>query len=130
MPTALRFLLFLIVCSLLSTPALAVPGFYKQYVAKYSESPEGYEDTVKEAKCLVCHKGKKKKNRNAYGDVLHELLHKKDKNDVEKIVAALETVAALSSDPETEGAPTFGELIAEGKLPGGTLEELKEDPQE
>ncbi len=129
MPTALRFLLFLIVCSLITTPALAVPNFLKQYVTKYAETPEGFAELSKRDSCLVCHQGKKRKNRNAYGEALHELLHKKDKDDVEKILAAIETVAALTSDPDTEGAPTFGELIVAGKLPGGTLEELKKEPE-
>ena len=40
--------------------------------------------------------------------------------DYEKIKKALEEVAALSSDPSKADAPTFGKLIEEGKLPGGS----------
>jgi hypothetical protein len=75
---------------------------------------------VETAKCNVCHKGKSKKDRNAYGHALAERLDKKeDAKNVEKIRKALEEVAALSSDPAKADAPTFGQLIAEGKLPGG-----------
>jgi hypothetical protein len=75
---------------------------------------------VEEAKCNVCHVGKSKKDRNAYGHALAERLDKKeDAKNVEKIRKALEEVAALSSDPAKADAPTFGQLIAEGKLPGG-----------
>ena len=41
---------------------------------------------------------------------------KEDKEAVDKIQAALDTVAAQKS-AEAESAPTFGELIADGKLP-------------
>lgn len=129
MPNVFRLLLLFTVGSLISSPAFAVPNFLKQYVEKYAETPAGFEDLSKKDKCLICHQGKKKKNRNAYGEALHEFLDKKDKDDTEKILAALETVSSMSSDPDTEGAPTFGELILEGKLPAGTLEELKEEPE-
>lgn len=124
--------LFLIIAVVgLATAADAFPQFQKQFLAKYADgTDEAYTDKVKEAKCFVCHQGKKKKNRNAYGQALHAYLGKKDKKDTEKILAALETVAGESSDPNTEGAPTFGELIADGKLPGGTLEECQEEPAE
>ena len=45
-----------------------------------------------------------------------------DKDNKEKIRQALETVAKESSDPANPGAPTFGALLAEGKLPGGPAE--------
>ena len=37
----------------------------------------------------------------------------------EKIRKALETVAAMPSDPAKPDAPTFGALLEQGKLPGG-----------
>jgi hypothetical protein len=65
--------------------------------------------------------GKSKKDHNAYGIALAERLDKKeDAKNVEKIKKALEEVAALSSDPSKADAPTFGKLIEEGKLPGGS----------
>lgn len=127
-PKIASTLLFVVVALGLCDIAAAFPQFAKQFVAKYTEDNADYEATVKEAKCFVCHQGKSKKNRNAYGEALHQYLGKKDRKDVEKILAALDTVAAESSDPGDADAHTFGELIAAGELPGGTLEECKEEP--
>ncbi|MEO0530678.1 MAG: hypothetical protein AAF266_08895 [Planctomycetota bacterium] len=127
----LRCLLTIAVVTCLTASADAFPQFQKEFWKKYADgTDETYTKLVKkEAKCNVCHQGKKKKNMNAYGDALHEYLGKKDKKDVEKIVSSLETVAGESSDPSDPNAPTFGELIAEGKLPGGTLEEVRVEPE-
>lgn len=126
----LRSLLALACVACFAIPADAFPQFQKQFLATYADgTDEAYTELAKDAKCFVCHRGKKKKNRNTYGEALHEYLGKKDKKDVEKIVASLEKVAAESSDPSNPEAPTFGELIAEGKLPGGTLEESKAEPE-
>ena len=126
----------LVTCGL-SRPAVAVKQFQnefeKLYVGEGSDSELGKlfkEKELKKFRCLVCHQGKKKKkNRNAYGKQLSKLLDKKkDKKNKEKIIEALKKVAEMRSNPEDEKSPTFGELIAEGKLPGGTLEELKKEP--
>lgn len=132
MSLTLRLMILVCVVLLGASRAMAFPQFMKEFVNLYASDPDAeYTDLVKkEAKCFVCHQGKKKKNRNAYGDALHEYIGKPDRKDVEKIVAALQTVAEQSSDPETEGAPTFGELIAEGKLPAGELDDLKAEPQD
>jgi ketosteroid isomerase-like protein len=126
----LRALLALVCVAVYAAPAAAFPEFQKEFFAKYADGTDAaFTDLCKkEAKCFICHQGKKKDNRNAYGQALEEHIGKKDKKDVEKIVAALETVAAESSDPEVDGAPTYGELIAEGKLPGGSLEDAKKEP--
>lgn len=124
----LRLAIILVTFCISASNAIAIPPFFKQFQAKYDSVAEDYVDTVKEAKCLVCHQGKKKKNLNAYGTALSAHLSKKDKKDVEKIIAALETVAAQSSDSENKDAPTFGDRISEGKLPGGELEDLKQEP--
>ena len=107
-------------------PASAILPFMKEFTAKYvnkeSTDPkdQAFASAVKSAKCYVCHKGKKKKDRNVYGDALSKLLDKKkDKKNKEKIRSALEKVAKLKSDPKDEKSPTFGELIEQGKLPGG-----------
>lgn len=129
--TLIRPLLAVCLVACFAAPSAAFPQFQKQFVLKYADgSDEAYADAVKEAKCFVCHQGKKKKNRNAYGQALHQYLGKKDKKDVDKIVTALETVADESSDPDDPDAPTFGELIAGGDLPGGPLDEAKEEPSE
>ena len=114
----------------LGTPqAKAVKQFKDQFEAKYvkpdSQDPKekALAEAAAKAKCLICHEGTSKKNRNVYGKALAELLDRKvDKSDTEKIQKALETVAAKKSKPDDENAPTFGDLIKEGKLPGGEPE--------
>jgi len=88
------------------------------------------EKALKKLRCLTCHQGKKKKHRNAYGMQLSELLDKKkDKKDKEKIIEALKKVAEMRSDPKDEKSPTFGDLIKQGKFPGGSLEDLQKEPE-
>lgn len=121
----------------LARPAAAIKSFQDGFVGLYVEEGSDSElgkiftdKKMKKFKCLVCHQGKKKKNHNAYGAALSELLDKKkDKKDKEKIVAALKKVAEMRSNPEDDKSPTFGEILAEGKLPGGTLESLQEEPE-
>lgn len=122
--------------------ALAIPQFQAEFVKKYVNEHEDKEfpALAKKAKCNICHQGKKsKKNFNQYGAELHKLLdRKKDKENKEKINKALETVGKMHSDPtergkEAEGkdkkSPTFAALIAAGKLPGGPLEKVLEEPK-
>jgi len=107
--------------------ARAVDPFKKEFEAKYVKaSPSTPEETalaaaVKKEKCNVCHVGTKKKDRNSYGEALAGLLDKKtDLKDKAKINDALDKVAAMKSDAKDPNSPTFGELIQQGKLPGGT----------
>jgi len=103
-----------------SREALAIKQFADEFKAMYVKKGTPLAAAVEAAKCNVCHVGKDKKQRNAYGQALAERLDKKeDAKNVEKIKKALEEVAALSSDPSKADAPTFGKLIDEGKLPGG-----------
>jgi len=104
--------------------AHAIPQFSKEFKAKYVDNDSSdpvmkeFAAKVKKAKCNVCHVGKKKKNRNAYGEHLSELLDKKkDKKNKEKIQQSLDKVAAMKVDPDDENSPTYGELFASGKLP-------------
>ncbi len=116
--------------------ARAIPPFWKEFEAKYVKPDSADEkekafaaaaENAKTGKCNVCHMGSDKKMRNAYGKQVAMLLKKdnfkperlKDDGDKAKaeIAAALEAVAALKSGDDK--SPTFGELIAQGKLPGG-----------
>jgi hypothetical protein len=114
--------------------ALAMPPFFKEFQAKYlkadstDEKDKAFATLVTQTvKCNVCHVGTNKKMRNAYGKQLAMLLKKDNfkperlKNEEakvkEEINAALDAVAAMKSDGDN--SPTFGELIAQGKLPGG-----------
>jgi hypothetical protein len=115
-------------------PAFALLQFYKVFDEVYLAKNENkeYVELVrsKEAQCLVCHQGRNRKNRNAYGAQLDELLDKrKDIRDIPKIKEALAKVGEMHSDPEDEKSPTFDELIQQGELPGGKLEELKKEPE-
>ena len=114
--------------------ASALPPFFKEFQAKYvkaesaDEKDKAFAATVTQtAKCNVCHAaGEDKKARNAYGKQLATILKKDNfkadrlKAEPEKctaeIIAALDAVAAMKSGDDN--SPTFGELIAQGKLPG------------
>jgi len=96
--------------------------FYAKYLKPNSSDPKdkAYTELVYNAKCFVCHEGKSKKSRNAYGRQLAELLDKDtDKDNKQKIDEALDKVARMHIDPKNVHSPTFGDLIAAGKLPGG-----------
>lgn len=104
-------------------PAFAIKEFFDEFKAVYvkPDSADANEKAlaaeVETAKCNVCHAGSSKKERNAYGNALADLLDKKeDKKNADKIRKALETVAAM---PSADGGPTFGDLLKQGKLPGG-----------
>ena len=112
------------------TPSVqAIKPFKEQFEAQYvkpdSTDPteQLFAEAVATAKCNVCHVGKSKKNRNAYGRQLAELLDRlADKGNPDKIRAALDKVAGMKSAPDNPDSSTFGELIKAGKLPGGESE--------
>ncbi len=115
-----------IMLGLATRSAQAIKQFKDEFDAKYvkPDSSDPKEKALAEAataaKCLICHEGESKKNRNAYGKALEKLLDRKtDKDDKEKIQAALDTAAKEKSDPSDAKSPTFGDLIKQGKLPGG-----------
>lgn len=107
-----------------SRPAFAIKQFFDEFKAVYVKpdssdaNDKALAAQVDTAKCNVCHAGSSKKERNAYGNALADLLDKKeDAKNVDKIRKALETVAAMPSG--TDGA-TFGDLLKQGKLPAGS----------
>lgn len=103
--------------------AFAIKQFFDEFKTVYVKDGTPLAAAVETAKCNVCHVGKSKKDRNAYGNALAEKLDKKeDAKNVEKIRKVLEEVEALPSDPVKADSPTFGALIKEGKLPGGNAE--------
>ncbi len=127
--------LFLVAAGILAgplpRPAAAVMAFYKAFNSEYVENHPDLDFkqlVTKDARCLVCHQGRKRANRNAYGQQLDKLLDRKtDARDIEKILAALRKVGEMPVDPNDPDGETFSERIADGKLPGGTLEELKKE---
>jgi hypothetical protein len=117
-----------IATALAAQPAAAIIQFRNEFRDKYvnedSTDPAdvAFAELVKEARCDLCHAGRDKEVRNRYGEALSVLLdHDADKKNVEKIQAALDEVAGQASDPDDPDSPTFGELIEQGKLPGGPL---------
>ena len=85
--------------------AFAIKQFSDEFKEMYVKEGSPLAAEVETAKCNVCHVGKSKKDRNAYGEALAKLLDKKeDKDNVEKIRQALETVAKESSDPAEASA--------------------------
>lgn len=112
--------------------AEAIPAFQTQFYKKYltdNENTDYVNQVKKEAKCWLCHQGKDRKQHNSYGIHLAELLTKKDIKDIKKIQEALDKVAEMHSDPDDEKSKTYGEMIAEGKLPGGSVEDCKKEPE-
>jgi hypothetical protein len=115
-------------------PAFAVLQFYQQFDKVYL-AEHANEEFVKEARdpkmrCLICHQGKNRKNRNAYGEQLADLLDRKtDIKNVDKIKESLAKVGAIHSDPKDESSPTYDELIKAGTFPGGTLEAASREPE-
>ena len=135
-----KFGLMLAICMLVTVgfarPASAIMQFHKEFIKLYVGDDANPESDLaklikdKKKKCLVCHQGKKKKNRNPYGEELSKLLDKKkDKKDIEKIVAALKKVEAMPSNPDDSSSKTYGEILAAGELPGGSMEDLQKEPE-
>ncbi len=136
MEKLMQKLVFILLASAITTcglaqPALAIKQFSDEFMKLYkvdkkSENKSDFEKTVLEAKCWLCHQGKKKKHHNPYGTELAKLLDKKkDKKNPEKIVEALKKVAKLHTVAKDKKSPTYGELIKAGKLPGGSLKDAK-----
>lgn len=95
----------------LSQEAQARPPYQKEFMGQY----EKVKPEAEKVKCLICHYGDSKKNRNDYGKAFGEALGGPNVKDAEKIVAALKK--AEEGKSATEGK-TFGDLLNEGKLPG------------
>jgi len=117
----------------LAQPAQAIKQFSVEFMKLYKvdkkdEDPSDFVKAVLEAKCYTCHQGKKKKNRNPYGAELSKLLD--NKKNPKKIIEALEKVAKMHTIAKDEKSPTYGDLIKAGKLPGGPLAEVKQEPKD
>ncbi|HVX14827.1 MAG TPA: hypothetical protein VHC22_26795 [Pirellulales bacterium] len=93
--------------------ASARKPYFDEFKEKYATDKD-YLAEVEKASCFVCHVGKSKKNRNAYGMALGKVIAKGEK-DKAKIGEALGKI----EDEKSSDGKTFGELIKEHKLPGG-----------
>jgi hypothetical protein len=115
------------------SPAAAVPPFYIEFKKDYLEQlkDKKFVETVDKAdvKCLICHQGKQKKNRNDFGKVVSKFLTKKDAKDKEKIAAGLKKAFAMHVDPKNDKSETYLDRLKASKWPAGKLEDLKKDPK-
>ncbi len=108
-----------------ASSAQARPGYEKVFADKYgTDVKDAWEkvgvkdDEGKVSHCNTCHvAGKKKDERNVYGQALAKTGLKKEA-DAKKVGDAMDKVAAMHSNPKDDKSPTFGELIKSGKLPG------------
>lgn len=132
---------------LISQPAFAIPFFWEVFNEKVVPAEPKEEPAKKFAaaatgsKCNVCHiDGQSKKERNAYGAALDELLDKanfgKDRLEKEKdkataeVAAALDKVKAMKVNADDEKSPTFADNISAGNLPSDIAKaEPKPEPQ-
>ncbi len=123
-------LVTLLATLVLVRPAQAIPQFQKEFLTLYaSDKTTDFAKEAKKAGCFLCHQGKLRKNHNPYGIHLVDLLDKKaDMKNPEKIIEALKKVEAMHSVAGDDKSPTYGDLIKEGKLPGGSLDEAKKEP--
>jgi cytochrome c2 len=114
-------------------PAAGVQQFLDAFVATYIKDHPNkeFQDHVKnEAKCWVCHQGKNRKNRNVFGNELDKMLDRKtDAKDTAKIVDALKKAMDMHVDAKNDKSETYADRVKAGKLPAGTLDDLKKEPE-
>jgi hypothetical protein len=93
--------------------AEARPAYLKVFGSTYEKLKKDTEDK----KCNVCHYGDSKKNKNDYAKAVGGQLGGTNlkEADKDKIVEALKKAEKEKSSVEGK---TFGDLIADGKLPG------------
>src|SRR5215204_4745439 len=128
-----RCLIAIPVLIAIASPVGALPvnntEFKKEYVDTLKDKKFAEEMNKADVKCLVCHQGKNRKNRNAFGNDVSKLLTKKDAKDKEKIAAGLKKALAMHVDPKNDKSETYLDLLKASKWPGGKLEDLKKDPK-
>jgi hypothetical protein len=122
-----------LVISAMASPAHAVlqfqQAFKKDYIDSLKDKKFAEELNKSDVKCLVCHQGKNRKNRNVFGLEVAKLLTKKDAKNTEKINAALKKALAMHVDPKNPKSETYLDRLQAGQWPGGKLEDLKKDPK-
>jgi hypothetical protein len=130
---SLRFLLVVPVLIAFVVPAAALPPFYMEFKKDYIDSlkDKKFAEAMDkgDVKCLVCHQGKQKKNRNDFGKVVGKFLTKKDAKDKEKIAEGLKKALAMHVDPKDDKSETYLDRLEKSEWPGGKLEDLKKDPK-
>jgi hypothetical protein len=131
-----RFLLIAatpLVVFLAAQSALAIPAFSKVFTKEYVENNSDKKFAEEAAKppnsCYICHQGKDRKNRNAFGKEVAKFLDKKkDAKNEQKISDSIKKALEKHVDPKDDKSETYMDLVKAGKYPGGKLEDLKKDP--
>jgi hypothetical protein len=137
---AWRFVLAVPILAAFVVPAVAYPPFYNEFKKDYLDKlkDKKFAESIDKAptggKCLVCHQGKQKKNRNDFGKVVEKLLTKKDAQSKEpdkneKIAAGLKKALDTHVDPKDDKSETYMDRLEASKWPGGKLEDLKKEPK-
>lgn len=131
MRTLCTFLAACMLIGLVTRPAAAVLQFYKVWESEYltNHPDQEYAALVKKPanRCFVCHVGKKRTHRNAYGQQMEEALDwKKDAKNKDKILEVIKKAGEGKFDDST----TFVQRIEASKFPAGELEDLKKEPAE
>jgi hypothetical protein len=133
----MRYVCFLTVAALAilctARPAAAVVQFYNVFAKEHIDThpDKEFAAAVKKPsdRCFVCHQGKNRKNHNAFGEHLVEMLdRKKDLRNVEKIKASINKALEMHVDPKDEKSETYMDRLKAGKWPGGELADLKKEP--
>jgi hypothetical protein len=130
---ALKYLLVVPVLFAFVSPAAAIKPFYDEFKKDYLDNlkDKKFAETVDKGadKCFICHQGKSKKNRNAFGKEVSKLLTKKDAKDTAKMDKAFKAVLAMHVDPKDKKSETYLDRLNKGEWPGGKLEDLKKEPK-
>lgn len=95
--------------------------FTKKYIKAAPATPDeqALAASAKKANCNVCHQGKDRKNRNAYGEAMAKALGGKNVKPADKIGRSLEDIDKMPSAAGDAKSPSFGDLLRQGKLPAG-----------
>lgn len=113
------FLIATLVLLLGLSHAQARPQYFKRFIDVYPELAR----QARGVKCNVCHAGKSKRNRNAYGKLLKKVLKKRNVKNPGEIEEALEAVDQW----KPKGLPlknvkSLGVYMRRGQLPGAVLQ--------
>lgn len=101
--------------------AQARPKYKMAWDARYLKEGSAIHTALEgKSNCNVCHQGKNRKNRNAYGASIGKALGEKNVMDAQKIEAAIEKA---EGEKPAGSDKTFGDQIK-----AGTLKPTVEEP--
>jgi hypothetical protein len=105
---------------MLTTDQVSAKPEYKARIEEITKNMKG-ADAIKEAKCLTCHYGVSKKNRNDFGKALAKHItdaeYKSLKPDKEELFKKIDTALKAAMKEKCKDGKTFGDLIQAGSLP-------------